>query len=492
MKCNALIALSLMALGCSDDTESKDTISIEEEADTDTDTDSDTDTGDVVDDSDYSNLSCDDVEGDCIGIPSGDTDALFEAVNLAEDDLTIILSAGTWTLDNAVTIRNADGIVFAGQGMDETILDFSTQTVQTNGVDVVGDRFTIQDMTIQDSRKDGLRVEDSDQVIIRAVRVSWSETGSDENGAYGLYPVRCSNVLIEDSEAFNASDAGIYVGQTQYTVVRNNLATGNVAGIEIENTQYADVYGNTTTGNTGGMLIFDLAGNPVIGRDIKVHDNIIEDNNHENFAPGGTVAQIPAGTGLVLLATRRVEVENNRFANNNTGDIAILGGLAIEGNQDSWAIPVEEVVGDYEDLDLPTDELGVYTHEVSNIVVRNNTHSGSGTAVDVYDLTARPLGFLIGAIYQDVAVDSILYMEIGESAYSATDAAGNSNDFNICAGENTEGTFSSMDVETMSSRLAAFDIPTIDELFRPAAPFAPFDCSALTGGEIGEIEITVE
>jgi parallel beta-helix repeat protein len=322
--------------------------------------------------------------------------------------------------------------------------------------------------------------------------VTWTTEASDQNGAYGLYPVRCSNVLVEESEAFNASDAGIYVGQSQYAIVRNNLATGNVAGIEIENTQYADVYGNTTTGNTGGMLIFDLAGNPVVGRDTKVHDNIIHDNNLGNFAPGGTVAQIPAGTGMVLLATRRVEVHDNSFSTNNSADIAILGGLAIEGNEESWAIPVDEVVGVIDDLDLPTDGTSVYTHEVSNIAVWGNTFEGSGTAVDVYDYVNRPLGFLIGAIFQAEPVDSVLYMQIGESAYSATDAAGNSNDFHICAGGQSTGTLASMDLEAMAARLDAFDIPTEADVFRPPAPFVPFDCTELSGGAIEEITLTVE
>jgi parallel beta-helix repeat protein len=487
MRNQAWLAVGFLTLACSDETDDKDTVSIEQ-SDTDTDTDTDTD----VDDSDYSTLSCEDIAGDCIGIPEGDTEALFEATNLATDGLTIVLSAGTWTLDNAVTLRGADNLTLAGQGMDQTILDFSAQTIQTNGVDAVGDGFTIQDLSILDAQKNGLRVEDSDGVIIRRVRVSWTTEASEENGGYGLYPVRCSNVLVEQSEAFNASDAGIYVGQSQHTIVRNNLATGNVAGIEIENTQYADVYGNTATGNTSGMLIFDLPGNPVVGRDTKVHDNIIHDNNLANFAPGGTVAQIPAGTGMVLLSTRRVEVYDNSFSTNNTTDIAIVGGLAIESNEASWAIPVESVVGTYEDLGLPSDGTSVYTYEVSEVVVRGNTFEGSGTEVDVYDYINRELGFLIGAIYQSEPVDSVLYLEIGESSYSATDAGLNSNDFHICAGEQAEGTLGSVDLETMAARLGAFDIPTEADVFRPPAPFTPFDCTELSGGEIGEITLTVE
>ncbi|MFZ4083138.1 MAG: right-handed parallel beta-helix repeat-containing protein [Pirellula sp.] len=45
----------------------------------------------------------------------------------------------------------------------------------------------------------------------------------------------CTNFLIEDCIAIGASDAGIYVGQSQDIVVRNCRAERNVAGIEIEN-----------------------------------------------------------------------------------------------------------------------------------------------------------------------------------------------------------------------------------------------------------------
>ena len=57
------------------------------------------------------------------------------------------------------------------------------------------------------------------------------------------------------------------------------------------------IYGNTADDNTAGIVAFDLPGNPIVGRDVRLRDNIIKNNNHVNFAPGGTVAKIPSGTG---------------------------------------------------------------------------------------------------------------------------------------------------------------------------------------------------
>ena len=121
-------------------------------------------------------------------IEGGDNDSLFDTVNLLEDNMTIVLGAGIWTLDNQVTVRGATGISIVGQGMDETVLDFALEAVQTNGIDAVGDQFLVQDLTVKDAKKDGIRVEDSNGVVMRRVRATWTDEQSSENGAYGLYP----------------------------------------------------------------------------------------------------------------------------------------------------------------------------------------------------------------------------------------------------------------------------------------------------------------
>jgi len=455
--------------------------------------DGDTDTQDTSDtgeeDNPFPTTSCADHADPCVEILAGDNDGLFEISNLLVDGQTIVLGAGEWQLDNQVTFRGASGVSLIGQGMELTILDFAAEEVQTNGIDAIGDELLLQGMTVRDAKKDGVRVEDSDGVVMRDLKVTWSTPESPENGAYGLYPVKSSRVLIEDCEAHNAADAGIYVGQTRHTIVRNNLATGNVAGIEIENTQFADVYGNTATQNTGGLLIFDLPGNPIVGRDIWVHDNVVTDNNTPNFAPGGTVAIIPAGTGTVVLASRRVVIENNEYGNNNSADIAVMSGLVVEGDPAQWLLTRDELVGDVDGMTLPEDESGVYNFLTRNIVMSGNSHTGSGTAPDGSDPEAREIGALLALLYLGQRVDDVLYDSIGESAFDATDPSGNSNDNHICVGGNTGGTFASLDLETLAARLEGGEFPSTDWLFRPDAPFAPFDCTALEGDAIPAISV---
>ena len=362
--------------------------------------------------------------------------------------------------------------------MDETLLDFGAMTVQANGVDAVADGFRIEGLTILDAPKDGLRVEDSEGVTIRGVRATWTNESDPSNGGYGLYPVRSNRVLLEDSEGSNASDAGIYVGQCVEAVVRNNVATKNVAGLEIENTAHADVYGNTVTDNTGGLVVFDLPGNPVIGRDVKIHDNTITDNNRANFAPGGTVSLIPAGTGTFVMASRRVEITGNTYANNDSVDIALLSGLVVDSDPEKWAIPNDNIVNDITGLMLDEGDGVTMNFRSSEIYVHGNSHSGSGTAPDGEDREARELGFLLDLAWGNDPVDTVLYDTIGESSFDSDVASDNSNDNHICVGADAGVSVASMNLEDIPT------IPTSSAMFRPEAPFAPFDCDSFTEGPL--------
>jgi parallel beta-helix repeat protein len=127
-----------------------------------------------------------------------------------------------------------------------------------------------------------------------------------------------------------ASDAGIYVGQSKNIIVRRNRAEYNVAGIEIENSQDADVYQNTSTNNTGGLLAFNLPDLPVKdGRNARLFENNVYGNNTANFAPKGTmVAKVPAGTGVIILATNHIDVYKNTIKDNATANVSIISYLS--------------------------------------------------------------------------------------------------------------------------------------------------------------------
>lgn len=475
------VALSLLLSGCGgddDDGDSKPSV--------DAGSDGGADAGVT---SDFSTHSCKDFPKPCVEINNGESAALQEASQLLEDGTTLILSAGTYNLDNQVTLRKSKGVTLIGQGIDKTILSFKAQKVQSNGVDAIGDNFRIEDLTIEDAKKDALRVEDSTGVTIRKVKVTWTKGPDKSNGAYGLYPVRCRDVLIEDSIALNASDAGLYVGQTANVIVRNNVAKGNVAGIEIENTQFADVYGNLAEDNTTGLAVFDLPGNPIIGRDIYVHDNIVKNNNRPNFAPGGTVSEVPAGTGTFIMASRRVEFTKNTYEDNGTVDIAIVSGLAIQGKASKWRLPNDKLVGDSSGLDLPKDATGVSNYRTSDVYLHENTHKNAGTKVDGNDPWKRPLGFLLMIVYDGVPMDALLYDAWGESSFDPKDPKGNSNDNRICVDKEQGASFVSINLPTVLPNAENGKFAKLKEFYRPKAPFAPFACTTMKGGPIKPVTL---
>ncbi len=252
----------------------------------------------------------------------------------AEPGDTIFFGEGVFKFNNSLTLEGVDSVTLLGKGMDKTIFDFSEQTDGAEGVKIMANHFTIQDLAILDVKGDGIKVQAAYGVTFRRLRVEWTADGDSMNGAYGIYPVFCKNVLMEECIARGAADAGIYVGQSENAIVRNNLVERNVAGIEVENTINAEVYGNTVRNNTGGILIFDLPDLPKKnGKNIRVYKNLVEDNNHFNFSPLGiSVSLVPPGVGLMFMATQYVDAFDNEVKNNNTVGCAVLN-LDMMGRQ---------------------------------------------------------------------------------------------------------------------------------------------------------------
>jgi parallel beta-helix repeat protein len=237
------------------------------------------------------------------------------------------LPAGTYHLDASLWMDDKKNVTIQGEGEDKTILNFSGQISGAEGIKITNSSFiTVKDLTVQNTKGDGVKTQLVDNISFVNVKAEWTNGGDKDNGGYGLYPVQCTNVLIDKCTAVGASDAGIYVGQSKNIIVRNSKAYKNVAGIEIENSWYADVYDNEAYDNTGGILVFDLP--DLIQKEggyVRVFRNNIHDNNHINFAPkGNTVGKVPQGTGLMILATRHVEAFENKIVNNISAGTAIV------------------------------------------------------------------------------------------------------------------------------------------------------------------------
>lgn len=251
---------------------------------------------------------------------------LQEALINAQPGDVVQIGPGIFRLSDGLSL-DVDGVTVRGAGMEETILDFSGQQGAGEGLLVTSDDVVLRNFTVRDTRGDGIKSKNADRIVYLSLRVDWTGEPRATNGAYGVYPVESEYVLVDGVTVRGASDAGIYVGQSRHIIVRDSTAVQNVAGIEIENSYNADVHDNLATGNTGGILVFDLPGLPQQGgHSVRVFDNIIVNNMTPNFAPAGNiVATVPAGSGVIVMANRDVEIFDNEFDGNGTSNIMITG-----------------------------------------------------------------------------------------------------------------------------------------------------------------------
>ena len=311
--------------------------------------------------------------------PEDGEEAILTALLEAEPGDDILLTAGTYTITTPLSLT-VDHVTLRGEGMDATVLNFAGLTGGGEGLLVQGDDFLLQDIGLEDTPKsDIVKAIGSDGITFRRVRAEWTNGADTDNGSYGLYPVQCKDVLIEESIVRGASDAGIYVGQSRNIIVRNNTVEFNVAGIEIENSTGADVYGNTATMNTGGILVFNLPNLPVYGARTRVYENQVFRNNTPNFAPvGNIVATVPTGTGIFILANDQVEIFGNSLRENNTSAISAI------------TFNTAEFFGVQRPSDPNFDPFS------ESLYILDNIYEGGGTDPDLGDLTDVFVGLVGG------------------------------------------------------------------------------------------------
>lgn len=245
---------------------------------------------------------------------------------LANDSSIIELDEGHFIFKNSLILEGKSSVTIRGKGKDKTVISFKIQESGAEGLRVANCKnIVLEGFTIEDAAGDNIKVTDTDGITFRNIRSAWTGPVTEENGAYGLYPVLCNDVVVEQCEVLGASDAGIYVGQSTNVTIRNNIVYWNVAGIESENSENVVIEGNEAYNNTGGILIFDLPGLTMNGSNIQAFNNTVYDNNFDNFAPeGNIVGFVPPGTGFLVLATRNVDIHDNIVKDNKTIGAGII------------------------------------------------------------------------------------------------------------------------------------------------------------------------
>lgn len=332
--------------------------------------------------------------------PNATRDMVAAMVQLKPKDV-IQFECGFFDLTTGIQIAGTEDVVIKGCGKDRTYLNFRNSDAQEGFLASNVRGVTLSDLTIGDSPGDAVKMKGVNHGTIRSVRTIWSSgrklpserpitaanfakeikvactdpatvnpagsapgedttspdyTVSSASGRYGIYPVQSRNILVEDTESIGASDAGIYVGQTNIAKIRNSRAAYNVFGFEIENVQNGEYNGNIAECNTGGFLVYDLDGLTQYGSKSRVYNNISRNNNTYNFAvPGSIVANVPRGSGFITLAYDKIDIFDNTFENNGTAGIILTS---------------------YDLLGIPGDRRMDYYTEAVNIF--NNTFVNNG------------------------------------------------------------------------------------------------------------------
>lgn len=264
-------------------------------------------------------------EGDALYVEAGER--IQDAIDLARPGDTIHVAPGVY--HETLTLDVSD-VTLQGAGR-ESVLD--GEGVLADAVVGSGHDLTIRGFTVRRYTANGV-------MINRAARLVFEDLHCEDTGLYGLYPVEVDHVDVLGCSVTAAKDAGIYVGQSRHVLVKDCEAWGNVTGIEIENCAEAVVEDNHVWDNAGGILVFLLPNNPSkISRGCIVRRNRVIENNHENFAaPGSIVAEVPPGTGVMLLAADEVEVTDNEIRGNQTVGVAMLGLHTVFDEQTSFDV----------------------------------------------------------------------------------------------------------------------------------------------------------
>lgn len=244
-------------------------------------------------------------------------ESVQEAVDRAGRNGVVRIHPGTYH-ENVLVIHHGvtiEGIIRNGR---RPVLD--GRNLLPDAISGLGNNFKVQNLEIRNYQGNGVVVHKARNVIYRNLVLH-------NTGLYGVYPIECDGVLVEDCIVSGSRDAGIYVGQSRNIVVRRNEAFQNVTGIEIENCVNAIVEDNYVHNNTGGILVFLLPFNPSKVQDgCIVRRNRVHNNNTPNFAdPEAIVSNVLKGTGIMLLAADNTEVYENEIVGNGSFGIMTIG-----------------------------------------------------------------------------------------------------------------------------------------------------------------------
>lgn len=202
-----------------------------------------------------------------------------------------------------------------GAGADKTILSFTGQTATGPCLSFSGAKIELRAFAVENCKGDAIRTSKASLVSFRDLVASAS--------ASGIAAEETQNALFDNVVARGAINAGLRLSQSQNVVVQNSTFAQNTIGAAIENSTGVDFTRNIVTKNAVGVAIYDLPGKAP-GQNTRIVKNQISGNDGANNAPADIFAAgAPAGTGVLITATREAAVLDNDIGENGSVNVLL-------------------------------------------------------------------------------------------------------------------------------------------------------------------------
>jgi parallel beta-helix repeat protein len=233
---------------------------------------------------------------------------------------TIQLPAGELPLIRSIYFENSKKLTLTGQGADKTILSFDKQEEGLEAITL----FNCQDISligfsIENPRGDAIKVQNVNGLMLKNVKTGWTKNTANSNQAHGVFIERSSRILIDECEAYAATNAGIYTRESRDIVIQGSFLHQNSVGISLVNSSNSEILDNIVKYNSVGIAVSNLPGRLVVGERSKISQNEISENNGKLLSPKTYFNQsFPEGTGIVVLAFEKVSISKNTIINNMT------------------------------------------------------------------------------------------------------------------------------------------------------------------------------
>jgi parallel beta-helix repeat protein len=214
-----------------------------------------------------------------------------------------------------ITIKGESGAILDGTGL----LGNSGITVRASSPSARINGFKLTGLQIQNYTRNGV-------ILIRVDNYQIEDGKYINNEEYGIFPIRSSHGLIRANQVSGSNDTGIYIGQSQDAVIKDNYVSDCTVGIEVEVSSTITVKDNRATGNTIGMTAVVLPGLTLtVTTNIQIIDNTFDNNNRVNPVtdPTDVLSQLPSGSGLLIFGADHVRVRDNNVVRNNSVGIAV-------------------------------------------------------------------------------------------------------------------------------------------------------------------------